>query len=144
MKDIPEFTEEFIANYLDGGNLPTMSDQYCFQRQIYWNQIYEEHHMVNPGDRPSLEDVRACIEKKDKKQLTIQFGLGQAIALETCDRKMATGGTQNNNKPPENDGTFICLKIPEKSSELQPVSDEEIANNLRTLSTFSLRTFYMT
>ena len=31
MTDILEFTEEFIANYLDAGNLPAMSDRYYFQ-----------------------------------------------------------------------------------------------------------------
>ena len=77
MTDIPKFPEEFIANYLDAGNLPAMSDRYYFQRQIYWNQIYEAYGMyshVNPGDRPSLEVVRTYIGKKDKKQLTIPFG----------------------------------------------------------------------
>ena len=72
-------------------------------------------------------------------RLNAHLGLSQAIALETCDRKIATGANENNNKLPENDGTiactFICLKIPEKSLELQPASDVEIAD------TFSLMTF---
>ena len=69
MTDIPEFTENFIANYLDACNLPAMSNRYYFRRQICWNQICEAHRMcsqVNPGDRPSLEDVRACTGKKQK------------------------------------------------------------------------------
>ena len=77
---------------------------------------------MNPGDRPSLEHVRTCIGKKEIKQLTIQLGLSQATALESYDRKTATGATQNNNQLPGNDGTaactLICLKIPEKSLEL--------------------------
>ena len=32
MTDIPEFPDEFIANYLDVSNLPVMSDRYYFQR----------------------------------------------------------------------------------------------------------------
>ena len=102
---------------------------------------------MNPGDRSSLENVRTCIGKKEKKQLTIQLGLSQAIALETYHRKIVTGATQNNLQLPENDGaaacTFIYLRIPEKSLELQPVSDEEIAYTfiLTTPSTFFLITF---
>ena len=85
-------------------------------------------------------------KKKEKKQLTIQLGVSQATALETYDRKIATGATQNNNQLPENDGTaacrFICLKIPEKSLELLPVSDEEKEDTfiLTNLSIFSLMT----
>ena len=30
MTNIPEFTEECIANYLDAGNLPAMSNRYYF------------------------------------------------------------------------------------------------------------------
>ena len=37
MTDISEFPEEFIANYLNAGNLSAMTDQYYFKRQIYWN-----------------------------------------------------------------------------------------------------------
>ena len=69
MTDIPEFKEEFIVNYLDADNLPAMLDWHYFQRQIYWNQIYEPHRMssqVNPRNRPSLEHVRAFIGKKRK------------------------------------------------------------------------------
>ena len=61
--------------------------------------------------------------------------------LETYDRRIATGETQNNNQLPENDTpaacTFIYLKITEKVLELQPVSDKEIARKfiLTTLST---------
>ena len=88
-----------------------------------------------------------------KKQLTIPLGLSQAFQVfEIYDIKITTGVTQNNNQLPENDGTAfvkksllksICLKIPEKSFELQPVSDEEIAGTfiLASLSTFSLMTF---
>lgn len=68
MTDIPEFPEEFSANYPDAGNLPAMADRYYFQRQIYWNQIYKAHRMrsqVNAGDRPSLEDIRVCIGKNN-------------------------------------------------------------------------------
>ena len=53
MTYIPEFTEEFIANYIDDDNFPAMSDRCYFQRQIYWNQIYDPNRMcsqVNPGD----------------------------------------------------------------------------------------------
>ena len=63
-----------------------------------------------------------------------------------CSERSRTA-TQNNNQPPENDGTavgiFICLKIPEKSLELQCASDEEIAGTfiLTTLATFSLINF---
>ena len=31
MTGIPEFPEEFIANYLDAGSLPAMSDRYYFR-----------------------------------------------------------------------------------------------------------------
>ena len=68
MADIPEFPEEFIENYLNDGN---------FQRQLYWSQIYATHRMcsqMNPGDRPSLEDVRACIGKKEKKTANYPVG----------------------------------------------------------------------
>ena len=72
---------------------------------------------MNPGDWPSLEDIRACIEKKDKKQLTTQLELSQAIVLEIYDRSNGTGETQIKNQLPKYDGTvasiFICLKIPE-------------------------------
>ena len=85
---------------------------------------------VNLGDRPSLDDVRACIGKK-RKNNKLPLALSQTTALEIYDRRIATGATQNNNQLPENDGTaactFICLKIAEKILELQPVSDEEIA-----------------
>ena len=37
---------------------------------------------VNLVDRPSLEDVRASIGKKEKKQLTIPLRLRQGIVLE--------------------------------------------------------------
>ena len=70
MTDIPEFPEELIANYLNAGNLPTTLDRYHIQRQIYWNRIYYAHRMcsqVNPGEQQSLDDVRNCIEKKEKK-----------------------------------------------------------------------------
>ena len=72
MTGIPEFPEEFIANYLDAGSLPAMSDRYYFRQigQIYWNQIYEADPIcsqVNPGDQLSLEDVKTCIGKKEKK-----------------------------------------------------------------------------
>ena len=63
------------------------------------------HLQVNPGDRPSLEDVRACIGKKEKKQLTTPLGLSQAIVLETYNRRISTGATQKNNQLPKNDGT---------------------------------------
>ena len=44
---------------------------------------------VNSGDRPTLEDVRACIwKKKKKKQLTIPLVLSQAIGLETFERRL--------------------------------------------------------
>ena len=59
MTDLLEFPEVFIANYLNTGNLPAMLGQYCFQRHLYWNQIYDTHRMwsqVNPGDQRSLED----------------------------------------------------------------------------------------
>ena len=72
-----EFPKEFIANYLDAGTLPAMSDRHYFQQQIYWTQIYRARHICyheNLGDCPSLEDVRACIGKKRKKQLLILFG----------------------------------------------------------------------
>ena len=99
---------------------------------------------VNPGNQPSLEDVRACIgKKKDKKQLTTPLELSQAIALEIYDRRIAIGATENTNQQPKNDGTvtctFMCLKISEKSLELQPVSDDKIANTffLTFLLTFS-------
>ena len=100
---------------------------------------------VNPGNQPSLEDVRACIGwgKKDKKQLTTPLELSQAIALEIYDRRIAIGATENTNQQPKNDGTvtctFMCLKISEKSLELQPVSDDKIANTffLTFLLTFS-------
>ena len=72
---------------------------------------------MNPGDWPSLEDIRACIEKKDKKQLTTQLELSQAIVLEIYGRSNGTGETQIKNQLPKYDGTvasiFICLKIPE-------------------------------
>ena len=65
----------------------------------------------------------------------------KATALETYDRKIAVGATQNNNQLPENGGTsaiFICLKIAKKLLELHPVSDEEIAGTfiLTTLAPF--------
>ena len=31
MTGIPEFPEEFVANYLDAGSLPAMSDRYYFR-----------------------------------------------------------------------------------------------------------------
>ena len=34
MTDIPEFPEVFIANYLNAGNLPAMSDRYYFLSEI--------------------------------------------------------------------------------------------------------------
>ena len=72
---------------------------------------------MNPGDWPSLEDIRACIEKKDEKQLTTQLELSQAIVLEIYDRSNGTGATEIKNQLPKYDGTvasiFICLKIPE-------------------------------
>ena len=65
--DIAEFPEDFVANYLNAGNLLAMPGRYYFQRQLYWNQIYNVYRMysqVNAGDRPSLENVRAYIRKK--------------------------------------------------------------------------------
>ena len=60
--------------------------------------------------------------KQREKATNHQLGLSQVIASETYNRKIATGTTQNNNQLPEYDGTavctLICLKIPEKSSEL--------------------------
>ena len=82
-------------------------------------------------------------EKKDKKQLTTPLELSQAIALEIYDRRIAIGATENTNQQPKNDGTvtctFMCLEISEKSLELQPVSDDKIANTffLTFLLTFS-------
>ena len=70
------------------------------------------------------------------------MALGQATALETYDRKIATNATQNNYQLPEIDSTtvctFICLKIAKIFLELQPVSDEGIVGTfiLTTLSTF--------
>ena len=65
------------------------------------------------------------------KESFISWGSFHKKPIETYDRKIATGATQNNNQLPEENPTaactFICLKIPEKSLELQPVSDEEIA-----------------
>ena len=58
---------------------------------------------MNPGDWPSLEDIRACIEKKDKKQLTTQLELSQAIVLEIYDRSNGTGETQIKNQLPKYD-----------------------------------------
>ena len=81
---------------------------------------------VNLEGRPSLEDARACIGKKEKKQLTIPLALSQAGALETYDGRIATGAGRNNSQLPEKAGTFICLKIAENLLELQPVSDEEM------------------
>ena len=51
---------------------------------------------LNPGDQPSLEDVRACIEKNKIKNN--EPSRNQATALETYDRRIATGATQNNNQ----------------------------------------------
>ena len=73
---------------------------------------------MNPGDWPSLKDIRACIEKKkDKKQLTTQLELSEAIVLEIYDRSNGTGATEIKNQLPKYDGTvasiFICLKIHE-------------------------------
>ena len=85
------------------------------------------------------------MQKKEKQQLTILLGLSRAIALESYDRMIETGTTQNNNQLPENDYTatctLICLKILEKSFEEQPVLDEEIYVHLTTISTFSLMIF---
>ena len=65
---------------------------------------------VNPGDRWSLEDVRACIEKKTRKQLTIPLQLSQATALEKCDRRIATGATQKSLKNFENYSLYQTRK----------------------------------
>ena len=122
-----------------------MSDRYYFQRQIYRSQICDVHckcSQVNRGDRPSLDDVRTCIGKKEKKQQTILLALSQAAVLEMHYRRIATVATQNNNQLSENDCTavctIICLKIAEKYLELQPVSDEELAGTFiwTTLLTF--------
>ena len=97
---------------------------------------------MNPGYRPSLDDVRTYIGKKEKKQQTILLVLSQAAALEMHDRRIATAAAQNTNQLSENDCTaactIICLKIAEKYLELQPVSDEELAGTFiwTTLSTF--------
>ena len=53
---------------------------------------------VNPEDRSSLEDVRACIEKKREKTINHPTGTSQAKALETYDRRIATGATPNKNQ----------------------------------------------
>ena len=108
LADIPECPEESITSYLNAGNLPTISDRYYIQRQIYWNQIYDAHRLcsqVNPGERPSLDDVRDCTGKKEKTQQTVPLALSQATALEIYDRTITTGATQNYNQLPENDGT---------------------------------------
>ena len=56
-------------------------------------------------------------KKKDKKQLTTQLELSEAIVLEIYDRSNGTGATEIKNQLPKYDGTvasiFICLKIPE-------------------------------
>ena len=151
MTDIPEFTEEFIYYKLSR----------CWQFAINVRSIlFPATDILEPNIRGTLyvlagESGRSTViggckgldwKKKEKKQLTIQLGVSQATALETYDRKIATGATQNNNQLPENDGTavcrFICLKIPEKSLELLPVSDEEKEDTfiLTNLSIFSLMT----
>ena len=60
---------------------------------------------MNPGERPSLDDVRDPIEKKEKKQPTVPLALSQATTLEIYDRTITTGAIQNYNQLPENDGT---------------------------------------
>ena len=64
------FQKSLLQNNLNAGNLPAMSSRYYFQWQLYWNQIYDTYRMcsqLNPGDQPSLEDVRACIAKIREK-----------------------------------------------------------------------------
>ena len=96
---------------------------------------------MNPGYRPSVDDVRTYIGKKEKKQQTILLVLSQATVLEMHDRRIATAAAQNTNQLSENDCTaactIICLKIAEKYLELQSVSDEELAGTFiwATLST---------
>lgn len=54
--------------------------------------------------------MRICMGfhwKKEKKQLTIPLRLNQTTATETYDRKIATGATQDNNQPSENDDTAV-------------------------------------
>ena len=65
--DIVKFPEDFVANYLNAGNLLAMPGRYYFQRQLYWIQIYNVYRMysqVNAGVGRHWRMYGLTLEKK--------------------------------------------------------------------------------